>query len=268
MKCQKLSRKDAHQIISSGNLWICYECFSSTLPVNACEKLKIRSRVNHENVDEKPKKFKLQCTARFGYCYSESSVRRCSLCDKQVHKKCFKETLGCIDCCEALIPGYRLSSYDLFVNRTCPTLASFNPYSRSHTINSIGNALDQETDPSNPYWNEISEILTNCKYQELKNVKTSKPDELKVFALNIRSLVKNITNFREDIDDFVKYDILCLNETNCKIDKLPNGIKDIALDGFYEPIIQEPVRKTGKGGGLAIYVNKRVCDFDKIECSL
>ena len=32
-------------------------------------------------------------------------------------------------------------------------------------------------------------------------------------------------------------------------------MSDIVLDGFYEPIMQDPLRKTGKGGGLAIYVN-------------
>ena len=266
MKCQKLSRKEADQIISSGDLWICYKCIRSILPINACENSKIRNRANLENYSEKSKKFKLQCTACLGYCYHETSVRTCSICHKKVHKKCHKENLGCIACCESLIPGYHVSSYDLFVNRTCPTTASFNPYSRSYTINSIGNSLDQETDPSNPYWNEISEILTNCRYQEQKNVKSSKPDELIVFALNIRSLIKNITNLREELDSYIKYDLLCLNETNCSIDKLPNGINDILLEGFYEPIIQEPVRKTGKGGGLAIYVNKQLCDFEKIEC--
>ena len=59
--------------------------------------------------------------------------------------------------------------------------------------------------------------------------------------------------------------MLCICETNCNVDKLPNGINDILIDGFYEPIVQAPVRKSGRGGGLAIYINKRVCCPDKIE---
>ena len=106
MKCQKLSRKEADQIISSGDLWICYECIRSILPINACENSKIRNRANLENYSEKSKKFKLQCTACLGYCYHETSVRTCSICHKKVHKKCHKENLGCIACCESLIPGY------------------------------------------------------------------------------------------------------------------------------------------------------------------
>ena len=37
------------------------------------------------------------------------------------------------------------------------------------------------------------------------------------------------------------------------------------IEGFHEPVIQAPLRKSGRGGGLAIYINKRVCDFEKIE---
>ena len=39
----------------------------------------------------------------------------------------------------------------------------------------------------------------------------------------------------------------------------------IIIYGFHEPFVQNPCRKSGKGGGLAIYINKRVCDFEKIQ---
>ena len=58
---------------------------------------------------------------------------------------------------------------------------------------------------------------------------------------------------------------MCFNETNCNPENLPGRIDDLLLDGFHEPLIQAPARKTGRGGGLAIYVNKRVCDLDKLE---
>ena len=58
---------------------------------------------------------------------------------------------------------------------------------------------------------------------------------------------------------------MCFNETNCQLEKLPNGIDDLLLESFHEPLLKNPLRSSGRGGGLAIYVNKRVCEFDNIE---
>ena len=214
-------------------------------------------------------KIKIKCTACPGWCYSKSNLRTCVWCEGPVHKKCFQETLGCIRCCESIIPGYNVDTFDLYdkfdhLNLNASHL-SFNPYDRSHIINAIGNSLDQSSDTNNEYWNEISEILTKCKYQEPKNVTNSAKDEFKVLSLNIRSLAKNITYLREEIHTFSKCDVLCFNETNCNINKLPNGTDDIMIEGFHEPVLQAPLRKSGRGGGLAIYINKSVCDFEKIE---
>ncbi|MCP4456642.1 MAG: endonuclease/exonuclease/phosphatase family protein, partial [Cytophagales bacterium] len=117
----------------------------------------------------------------------------------------------------------------------------------------------------NSMWSEISEFLVKCQYTQQKHVKTASKSQLKVFTLNVRSLTKNVCYLREQIDQFDKYDILCLNETNCTRDRLPNGINDLILDGFHEPFLQDPIRSSGRGGGLAIYVHKRVADIDKIE---
>ena len=90
--------------------------------------------------------------------------------------------------------------------------------------------------------------------------------ELSILSLNVRTLVNKIETLRDNINFYGNFEVLLFNETNCILDKLPNGISDLELDGFYEPIVQDPIRKTGKGGGLAIYVNKRVClDNDEIE---
>ena len=36
--------------------------------------------------------------------------------------------------------------------------------------------------------------------------------------------------------------------------------------GFQNPIIQDPIRSSGNGGGLAIYINKIICEHeDDIE---
>ena len=162
-----------------------------------------------------------------------------------------------------MIPGYNVSIYDLYDSYNSLNNGNFNPYDQQKLVNQIGNVLDQEID--NEHWSRISEILTNCKYQNPKNVQHSKQGELKVFSVNIRSLTKHISHFREEISTYEKFDVLCFNEANCRIDKLPNGIEDLTLDGFHEPFLQEPVRKSGKGGGLAIFVNKRVCDYENLE---
>ncbi|KAL5271628.1 hypothetical protein ACHWQZ_G002041 [Mnemiopsis leidyi] len=141
----------------------------------------------------------------------------------------------------------------------------YNPYERSSTINLIGEKTDEGRLYETNLFNNISEILLNCKYQQPKNVKNATYSELKVFSLNIRSLSKNMTYFREENELFCKFDVLCFNETNCCSSKLPNGMRDLEIDGFLEPIAQEPVRKSGKGGGLAIYINKCVCNPDDIE---
>ena len=41
---------------------------------------------------------------------------------------------------------------------------------------------------------------------------------------------------------------------------------DITLDGFHEPIVKSPIRRTGRGGGTIFYISKRVCnDYEIVE---
>ena len=140
----------------------------------------------------------------------------------------------------------------------------FNPYSREHHTNLIGDAITND-EHHNSAWNDISEFLTSCHYKQRKHVKSSTDTQLKVFSLNIRSLVKNIDHLRENIATYSKYDVLCFNETNLTLSKLPNGMSDITLDGFHEPLVQDPIRKSGRGGGLVMYINKRVADAEKLR---
>ena len=178
---------------------------------------------------------------------------------------CHKIELGCEKCCLENIPGYLTSCADLNEYHTVFTNDKlYNPYNRDNIINSIGEQIE-DGEHNSEYWNNLSNLMLRCEYKMQINVKSAKANELKVLSLNIRSLQKNITRLREEIDLYKKYDIISLNETNCISGKLPNGISDILLDGFYEPIVQDPIRKSGKGGGLAIYVNKRVCSPENIE---
>ena len=181
--------------------------------------------------------------------------------------KCHRGELGCIKCCEDNIPGYSTSctamnnSYGLDARENNLT---YNPYNRNCLLNHIGDRIE-EMEQNSDYWNSISEILMKCEYKQPIHVKPPEANELRVFSLNIRSLYKNIAHFQEEIDAYRKYDILTLNETNCIVSKLPNGINDLILEDFYEPILQNPARKSGRGGGLAIYINKRVCSAEQIE---
>ena len=165
-----------------------------------------------------------------------------------------------------MIPGYNYGAHEIIGEFCSHTSITFNPYHRQHVMNSIGDALDENCEPNQEYWEGISNILINCEYRQTANAKMSAFDELKVFSINVRSLTKNIDHFREEVNFYNKFDVLCLNETNCIPDNLPNKTDDLLLDGFYEPLVQIPARRSGKGGGLAIYINKRVCAHEKIEC--
>ena len=61
---------------------------------------------------------------------------------------------------------------------------------------------------------------------------------------------------RDNLEFYTNFDILCFNETNCNMNSLPFEGRELALEGFHEPILQAPARTSSKGGGLAIYVNK------------
>ena len=172
--------------------------------------------------------FKSQCSSCFGWSYAPRNVFICPVCDKPVHKKCLKGYLGCITCCLNLIPGYRVTSYELNDNYNTIT-PTFNPYIRSHVLNQIGELTDEIDSSEFDLNNRISEILVSCKYQHPDNIKTPSNREIKILSLNVRSLVKNISNFREEIETFSKFDLICLNETNCKISNLPNGLDDIEI---------------------------------------
>lgn len=89
--------------------------------------------------------------------------------------------------------------------------------------------------------------------------------ELKIFSLNVQTLGNKIEHIRGKIDFYKNFDILCFCETNLILENLPEGKNSIFLQNFYEPIVQNPFRTSGKGGGLVLYVNERVCEPDNIE---
>ena len=252
--CNRLSKKDAEHIVNSNIDWTCPSCIESILPVNAF------SNSNHV---AKPR-FKVQCEHCKGYAHKESNVKTCHQCASKVHLKCFRHNLGCLKCCEDIIPGYHCTTYELTGNYGPLNKIVHNPYGVSDNSNCIGDNFESR-DEHSELWSQVSDALINCKYQQLTNVKAPRKNELNILSLNIRSLYKYVGAIREEINQYTKFDVLCFCETNCIPDNLPNGVRDILIDDFYEPITSNPTRKSGKGGGLAIYVNKRVCDMKDIE---
>lgn len=259
-RCQSLSRADAEYIIRHPTYeWMCGDCFADILPVNACV-VNNKPRKNMVTVS----RFKQKCMSCGGQSYSPRNIGACVWCGELCHNKCLNGDLGCNRCCEAMIPGFHVHNHELFGTTGRNNNSIFNPYSPSHMSNLIGDTIAREEE-SNPMWSEISEFLLSCQYRQLKNVRMSNNNELNVLSLNIRSLAKNISVIADNIVDYQKYDVMCFNETNCNIDKLANGLNDLIIEGFHPPIIQAPVRSTCKGGGLAIYVNCKMCSPDQIE---
>ena len=256
LSCEKLSKSDASTIKDLGLSWSCHECLSNTLPVNAVRR--------QTTTETDKKKFKVKCSSCNGFSYSQRTVKTCQWCDGQVHGKCWKGELGCKSCCEIMIPGYHAYTHELYGLDGRKNNSIYNPYSSAHFAMQIGNALDDEENNNN-VWSEISELLTNCKYKQLKDVKTNVDSELNIFSLNVQHLHNKIDKLRLDISDYQQFDLLCFNECNLKLETLPHGIADILLDGFHEPVFQPPIRTSGKGGGLTIYVNRRICEESDID---
>ena len=254
--CQKLSKADAWSIIDNKAYdWICYECFADMLPVNAPVKI---SRSKPSTND-----FKAKCQCCGGQSYSPKNLITCPWCSELSHQKCVNNSLGCNNCCDKIIPGFRVHNYELY-DRIGHNKSIFNPYNQSNFSNLIGDRIANEEE-NNVMWNEISEFLIRCKYKQPKNIRQPKSDELNVMSLNIRSIHKNLPHITDNISDYQKYDVICFNETNCNFDKLANGISDLHIEGFHPPIIQAPAHSTCRGGGLATYVNKNVCSIDEFQ---
>ncbi len=258
LQCQGLSKSDVHSMANIGFEWTCYQCISNILPITACVKASHKTKRNLNTP-----RFKSKCASCNGYSYSPKNVKICGWCNENVHNKCWRDMLGCITCCQSMIPGANVHNYELLGDYNYRNNLTFNPYHNSHVTMQIGDMIDNEV--SSNIWHDISDFLVKCSYKRPSYNKVPKEDELDILSLNIQTLNKKIGSLRENIAYLEKHDIICLNETNCIVDKLPNGVDDILLEGFHEPIVLPPTRASGRGGGLAIYVNQRVCDDTNIE---
>ena len=269
-KCNNLSKNEAWELIRTNQMgnWSCQDCFAiwQALPQNYIdEPLFITDRpIRPPTTDGQL----TDCPTCNRPCSTFSSkVSICSWCDRPCHNKCFKKSLGCTSCCNDIIPGYNCEAYQLNGAINHKNSSGFNPYTQSSLINQIGSRIENEEEA--PVWAEIASKLNKCKYIDAKSISFSKNSELKTLSLNVRSLSKSITEIRENIDSFQKFDVLCFCETGIDVSNLPNGIDDITIDGFYNPLTTKPARDSNKGGGLAVYVNHRVCnETDTVKLDL
>ena len=178
-KCNRLSKNDALHIISSGYgvNWICLECTYDIFRIDILDNFKVPTpsftSTNHTHAIEITK-----CAACSQNC-NPKKCGTCSWCNETCHIKCIKGNLGCVNCCEFLIPGYYCYSYELTSNnRAHRDEHVYNPYDHNTLINQIGDRLDDAHDTH--LWNDISEKLKKCTYIEPKNTLPSKSNELNI----------------------------------------------------------------------------------------
>ena len=268
--CNSLSKNDAVNIINNGHMrhWTCIECITSILPINCTnnntdsQHKRANTSANSTDLNHKPD----PCASCNKTISSKiGSKVKCPWCSRMCHRACVHNSLGCTSCCTNIIPGYYYHAHEMSLG--CRSnYRIFNPYDTGLLLNQMSTGhCENEDDDDDPIYDYITQQLNNCTYTEPKNIKMPKIDELKIMSLNIRSLTKNIENLRENIDYYKNWDVICLNEINCDPTTLANGLNDIQLEGFYSPITQKPFRASNKGGGLAVYINRRVCEEQDFE---
>ena len=262
-KCNNLSRKDAEEIIAnptSHRSWICQICYKDVFPEITTELT---------NNPEKKQCIRKDIMQICHVCNKKCSMKTknfitCQWCDLPCHtKKCYRSSLGCLNCCLEHIPGYLYEGHHFSNDFLAERIKLFNPYELDSIFNQIGD--DSENESESMYLNELSNVLNRCSYKEPTNVPNTQYNELRILYLNVRSLSRHIDECRDNFSYSEQYDVLCFNETNCDTEQLPDGIENILIEGFHEPILQKPIRSSNRGGGLATYVNLNVCAAENFE---
>ena len=257
--CNKLSKSDAIYIIEKSKSWTCTLCNHDLFPVGLFPTVAPSPR-SHNNsklhANPKPHANCAACTKCLG-----PNQAICLWCDQVSHTRCLKGELGCLKCASEMIPGYYYSNLAL-MGTTYTQLSDkiYNPFEHLDIHDSLYTTDNDYAEAD--YWQEASECLLQCNYRQHKSIIPSKKLDLKVMSLNIRSLPKHITEIRDDIEEYEKFDLLLFNETSCNPENSPEGLRDYELPGFHTPTLQAPARTSCKGGGLAIYVNENLCNHD------
>ena len=150
-RCHGLGKNDVLSILSIyGNNWSCPDCIADILPIGICEQ---SAREAAKNA------FKHKCQACGCMSYKRANVEACHWCNGLVHKKCLNGYLGCIECCDKMIPGFRYNAADLLEIKPHINPKLFDPYNREDLINNIGNRI-RVSEENSEIWNDISGKLT------------------------------------------------------------------------------------------------------------
>ena len=180
--------------IGTALCWTCKECISEILPIGGCLPAKPSKRLPTQ-------KFKIKCHCCNGFSYSPRNVRTCDYFMNKVHVRCWNDQLGCTKCCENMIPGFHVYSYELLDDPYFKNDKMFNPYDSSHFSQLVGDVLGG-VEEANTIFNDVSELLINCKYKQPIKIDKSSDTELSTFSLNIRTLTNKIDELRENITFF------------------------------------------------------------------
>ena len=98
-----------------------------------------------KNSHSKVNVFKVQCSVCNGFCYSPKNIRTCNWCAREEHFECHNQSLCCKTCCEKIIPGFNVSTYELHNDYTTRlNNITYNPYDRDHFNNLIRDSIETE----------------------------------------------------------------------------------------------------------------------------
>ena len=261
-RCANLAPSEVVQLDQSNlyKYWTCFTCTGEIFPFVDANN---QNESNSSNaITSSYTRVNCNTCAKIG---NSLKMKICWICNNLTHSNssCWLGEMGCRKCLKDIYPGFESSTRELYCQYQVNDIL-FNPFNLSHDLNYIGDTSDEDNFEY-AAWEGCSDLLKNCKYSRPDEINNSRDYELKVFSLNIRSLNSKITELRDNISHYSKFDILCFNETNCDPKNLPFGGNELDLDFFHKPIIQAPARVSGKGGGLAIYVNKKLAAPSDIE---
>lgn len=161
-KCNNLSKTEATDLISSGNLgyWTCRDCVTTLFPANIDA---LSNNTNCTTTNNTTINHMIYCTACTNPC-SPSSHSICNWCDKPCHYKCMKGVLGCISCCNIIIPGFNYESYHLTNSLlTNNGQIAFAPYDHTSLSNQVGSSSEVDDEGARAVWSEIADQLNKCK---------------------------------------------------------------------------------------------------------
>ena len=118
-KCNSLTKNQAMLILRNDQLnsWSC----------NSCKTDHSNSAAPDMGSPSTPS-LSINCKVCHKKCSPTTTVNcdRCPWCNDMCHRKCINQSLGCLNCCNTLIPGYGFDMHEL-LDSIPPTTLIHNP---------------------------------------------------------------------------------------------------------------------------------------------